>query len=574
MIDLATWIGPLVHPETRHSVGRGWLFWARCLCGLVLATVAISAGWFWWFYLQVEPSFRPDGLLRGTLVALEGIELTVALIMAPAVLGGTLAAEKARGTLGMLLIARVSAYEIVAARLVSRLCQVLILLAAGLPLLLLVAGLLRMGIGEQVLLVLLPAAVTFGAGGVAIAASTMARRARDALLAVYLLGLALVCGPPLVASLLWTMRLDSFAGLNPFSSLGPLIWSGDVAPALISIAWWCGLGVAGTAWAALRLRPVYLRQISGEGPGRSARRVSRLPAMEDAPMLWKELHIERIRAFGRMARFLGWLVALLLAGGTLWLVGIIEWHRWIRPDRTAADWGVTLLRHLMSGVAWPLCWLIQWAVGLRAAVTVAQEREQATWDAILASPLEGREIIIPKVCGSLYALRWLFVVVLAAWTISMAYGAMSPRDYALYLSQTLVVSAFMAVIGVWSSLVSSTTTRAMTITLGVWLAASAATAAVAGLLAMLLLLVACYIWLLMANLGLWEFTTRSFFALAELTGIAFYVTRLVSYAVAAIAAAIYLRVEFDQLAGRGSNNQPPRIRVHSSVRPGMSRRNQ
>ncbi|MBI3468165.1 MAG: hypothetical protein HY000_34605 [Planctomycetes bacterium] len=514
---------------------------------------SICAGWFWWFYVQVEPSFRPDGLLRGTLIGLEAIELTVALIMAPAVLGGTLAAEKSRGTLGMLLIARVSAYEIVAARLISRLCQVLTLLAAGLPLLLLVAGLLRQSLWEQMLLLLLPAAVTFGAGGVAIAASSMARRARDALLAVYLLGIVLISGPPLLAALVWTLPLEWIAGLNPFSSLVPLIWHGDPAPAWMTIGWWCGMGAAGTTWAAVRLRPAYLRQISGEGAGRSARRVAQRPPVADAPMLWKELHIERMRAFGRVARGLGWLVGLLVAGATLWLVGTIEWHRWVRPDRTAADWGVTLLRHLMSSVAWPLCWLIQWAVGLRAAVTVAQEREQATWDALLASPLDGREIIAPKIRGSLYALRWLLIVVLAAWTISLAYGAMRPRDYAFYLTQTVVVSGFMAVIGVWSSLVSSTTTRAMTLTLGLWLAASAATAAVAVLLAMLFWLIAWYVWLVMINLGTSDFSPQGFGRLAELTAIAFVATRLVSYLAAGIAAAVYLRVRFDYLAGRGSH---------------------
>ena len=74
-------------------------------------------------------------------------------------------------------------------------------------------------------------------------------------------------------------------------------------------------------------------------------------------------------------------------------------------------------------------------------MTVAQEREQATWDALLASPLEGRELIIPKIAGSLYALRWLFIVVPAAWTISLAYGAMRPSDYAFYLSGGLLTSA-------------------------------------------------------------------------------------------------------------------------------------
>jgi hypothetical protein len=207
-----------------------------------------------------------------------------------------------------------------------------------------------------------------------------------------------------------------------------------------------------------------------------------------------------------------------------------------------------------------LCWLIQWAVGLRAAVTVAQEREQATWDALLASPLDGREIIVPKIRGSLYALRWLLIVVLAAWTISLAYGAMSAGDYALYLTQTVVVSGFMAVIGVWSSLVSSSVTRAMILTVGLWLAASAASATVGGLLAMLFWLVSWYIWLTMINLGFSDYSMQGFGRLAEWTVIAFVATRLASYLATAIAIAVYLRIRFDLLAGRASDGQPPRIR--------------
>ena len=33
--------------------------------------------------------------------------------------------------------------------------------------------------------------------------------------------------------------------------------------------------------------------------------------------------------------------------------------------------------------------LIQWAIGLRAAVAISSERERGTWDALLTSPLEG-----------------------------------------------------------------------------------------------------------------------------------------------------------------------------------------
>ena len=116
--------------------------------------------------------------------------------------------------------------------------------------------------------------------------------------------------------------------------------------------------------------------------------------------------------------------------------------------------------------------LIQWAVGLRAAVAISSERERGTWDALLTSPLEGPEIVRAKLWGSLHALRWLFVAAFVAWTIAALGGAMSWRDYAESVIGTVIVAAFMAAVGVRTSLSAATATRAMAITLGVWLGAS------------------------------------------------------------------------------------------------------
>ena len=66
--------------------------------------------------------------------------------------------------------------------------------------------------------------------------------------------------------------------------------------------------------------------------------------------------------------------------------------------------------------------LIQWAVGLRAAVSISSERERGTWDALLTSPLDGREIVRGKLWGSLYALRGLILAAFLAWALAAAAG--------------------------------------------------------------------------------------------------------------------------------------------------------
>jgi hypothetical protein len=141
----------------------------------------------------------------------------------------------------------------------------------------------------------------------------------------------------------------------------------------------------------------------------------------------------------------------------------------------------TLLSIAVGGSVPFVGWLIQWGVGLRAAVAIASERERGTWDALLTSPLEGREIVRAKLWGSLHALRWLFVATVLAWTVAVASGALSWDDYAGALIGTGVIATFLAAVGVRTSLAAATATRAMAITIGVWLGARVVVAILAGI---------------------------------------------------------------------------------------------
>ena len=114
-------------------------------------------------------------------------------------------------------------------------------------------------------------------------------------------------------------------------------------------------------------------------------------------------------------------------------------------------------------------WLLQWAIGLRAAVSIASERERATWDALLMSPLEPREIVRAKVFGSLYALRWMVAAMILAWTLALVVGAVSIHEYVVWIAGNTVAGALMAAIGVRCSLSLPTATKAMTWTIALWL---------------------------------------------------------------------------------------------------------
>jgi hypothetical protein len=119
---------------------------------------------------------------------------------------------------------------------------------------------------------------------------------------------------------------------------------------------------------------------------------------------------------------------------------------------------------------WLSC-LIQWAIGLRAAVSISSERERGTWDALLTSPLDGGAIVRGKLWGSLYALRGLVVAAFVAWGLAAAVEAVAVKDAVGWGGGVVVVGAFMAAVGVRTSLACQTATRAMALTIGVWLGA-------------------------------------------------------------------------------------------------------
>src|SRR5207249_6384661 len=89
VMNLATvLLGPLVVPECRRSAARGWPIVARTLAALLAALVTLWVVWFWWFSQTFDAGYSPFSALRGGLIALEGMAVTVALVLSPAVLAG------------------------------------------------------------------------------------------------------------------------------------------------------------------------------------------------------------------------------------------------------------------------------------------------------------------------------------------------------------------------------------------------------------------------------------------------------------------------------------------------------
>ena len=323
-------------------------------------------------------------------------------------------------------------------------------MAAGLPVLIWFAALCELGPIALAMLLLLPAAVAFGGGALALAVSTVARTARDALLIVYLCEFLFLLAPLFAGRLSARVR-QWIEPLNPYQAIRPLVEFQDVGPALMTIGLWTLIGALGCAWAAWRLRPSFLSSM--DEPRRRWRlfRRSRSPVLADRPMLWKELYVEQVMAFGRIVKWLGILVVAAFSGTSLFLAGLYAWRSWFDPDPEQSQWALAFLTDWL-GWSWLTAWLIQWALGLRAAAAITTERQRGTWDALLVSPLEAREILWAKIYGSIYGLRGLLAALVLAWSAGLICGAMTIGAFIELLAQTLLIGGFMLTAGIAFSL--------------------------------------------------------------------------------------------------------------------------
>jgi ABC-type transport system involved in multi-copper enzyme maturation permease subunit len=541
-------LGPLAGPECRRATSRGWLILVRALAALAILGVALIVVWYWWINQQIDLQYLPYAELRVGLAIIEGMAVTIALVMGPALLAGTIAGEKERGTLGLLLTTRVSAREIVTARLAAKWLQVAMVLLASAPALILLGALAGLSLAAQALLGALPLAVALGGGGLAVAASTVSRRSRDALLGVYLLDMLFLLVPLASYRGWFPPVLEWLAALNPYGSMSRLVWREETAPALVSVSLWLALGLGGVALASWRLVPSCLAALDGATVRKRGTRRGWVPPLDDRPMLWKELYIERVGTLGRFGRWLGIVLVAGLGGGSAALAAVYAWSLLVRPDPAWAQWASESLTLGIGHSGMFIAWLIEWAVGLRAAVAIASERERGTWDALLTSPLSGREIVWGKLAGGLYALRWVFAAALFAWTAALGCGAMDLGAYAALVAGTLAIGAFMAAVGVRTSLSASTAARAMSWTIAVWLVAHVVVAIIAGIVIGLVALLCLTAWAAAARLGLVVWSAGPWFPISM--SLAWPLTTNAIYVLATVILVGDTSLRFDRIAGR------------------------
>jgi ABC-type transport system involved in multi-copper enzyme maturation permease subunit len=480
-------LGPVFFYDLIRTARRGRYVLLRCGYAGLLAFVLFWMAWLSLWRVDARggiPANRMTNLAETFFTTFIFIQFGAIMLFTPGYVAGAIAEEKERRTLEYLLATDLRNREIVLGKLASRLLNLTLLILTGLPILSFLE--LMGGVDPNLLLSVFVATglTMLSLAALSILASTLVKRARDAIVLTYLgmvaylvfsaLSLLLLQPSWNVAAipLTWgesplTVRdlVDWLTAGNIFVLWGKLqngIFQHkpleDLLPQLMrNYAIFHGLMAAAcSVWAVTRMRPLALRQMHDETRRRSWRiQFWRRPRVGQSPMVWKEVIAER----GMRLHWLGWAFGLTLFVASFVPVAFILFNRWTR-GRLAEEMNIWV-RIIGTGVA---CLLLL-GVAVRAATSISSERDRQTWDSLLTTCLDSDAILGGKWLGSLLSMRlgWAWLGLICV--VGLATTGLHPVAVPVLLLAWFVYAAFVAGVGLWFSMTARTTLRSVIYTL-------------------------------------------------------------------------------------------------------------
>ncbi|MBV9126398.1 MAG: ABC transporter permease subunit [Planctomycetes bacterium] len=434
-------------------------------------------------------------------------QLLIILIATPALAASAITEEKTRGTLQYLLTADLRPGEIILGKLLGRMAQVALLILAGLPWLCFLGvfgGLSPVLLLAVVGLTILP---VFALGAASLLASVWTRQTRSAVLGLYSIGglaLLLFAG---VHSLHQTVTsamaggasgglgealLDQADGLlnllNPIYVLEPG-WGGNQWAELGlrlggAVLAWGGLGAVCLGLAVWRLRPAYIRQLEGAGKKKKTHWwLARRSEVGTDPIRWKARQVEGVAPLAVLQYIPRWLGMTLVFLATVWYSGASVLahlpNQFSGAHLVRLVWnldlaGLLAVLNSLTGaeedfliLALVVVFLASLVVGIRCSGAISGERENQTWEALLLTPLETRQLIRGKLWGILGATYpYLLAYAVPALLLSLLGGWLSFFWVVLGLAMTWLAMFYLGSAGLWCSVRSRTSWRALLGTLG------------------------------------------------------------------------------------------------------------
>lgn len=370
----------------------------------------------------IQASRMPE-VAKSVTTTVVWLQFLAAQGLAVILLSSAVSEELRKGTLNVLLTTPVTGVQIVVGKLLSRMLQVLVLLAMSLP----VLAILRLFGGVPWEFVLAGGCITLTtalwAGSLSLWLSTHCRHGNQAISLTVVLTLFLFVLPSAVLSGLhsWGL-LNSYVGfgtvvvragnlLSPFHALFEMttsLWSPGAGRTGTIPSWvWNSLIMLGLASVLLtltvrRIRTAAMTRMSGEKKtswmlacsavgrllgrrGGKARAARPIRHVKGSPITWKET---------RRGLLYGWSVSDIVICVLVLAVSII-------PMIMSSIAGSEASAALGMFLAWVLAVLVLLRLAAECAGSVPREREARTWPILLTTVLEDRQIVSGKIKAAL-----------------------------------------------------------------------------------------------------------------------------------------------------------------------------
>jgi ABC-type transport system involved in multi-copper enzyme maturation permease subunit len=444
--------GPLFTREVLTAPRQWQHFLLRAGCVAAFAVLLYTAGQATFGFQKVRNV--GDVARFGSYVFSLAAFLQLSLVMAAALLfsANTIAQEKDRRTLILLLMTDLHSRELVLGKLLGSFLPVMTLIAVSLP----VLCFIRLLGGVTLPQVLWLQALCVAAGLAAASWGTLVAYWREKTfqtLAVSVLGAVLFLGLVELAAAV----LGDEAGigrtiglLNPLRALGellhPLARQPEVAQPAISavqpVAALAALAAALVVVATLRVRVwnpsrAMYEQVR-DSAAAEARTRSRHRGIWSNPVIWREICT---RAYGRRM--------LVVKGAYFVLAGLLALWVWREPPGS----GLVLGMISRSGAAFALLTVVGLLLLSAQAVTaLTSERDGQTLELLLVTDITAREFVFGKLGGILYNSKEVLLAPLLFLATYAAQGALSVEDFVYLLLGLATLASFCAMLGLHAGL--------------------------------------------------------------------------------------------------------------------------
>jgi len=421
----------------------GWelLRVSRRTAALAVGRFAFGAALLGVMWLIYSAGFRQEDVLKGDATEIAKklqrfaetfsltffiVQLTLVLLLTPIFVAGSVFEERETRSGEVLLTTDLTRREVFYGKFLARVVQVMMVVAAGMP----VLALTLLWGGVAIEFILIGYAATFfcilSSGAIAASVAGSSETLREAVLKAYayILVFDVLIFPASPFLLIPMASNHSAMGLG----CGVVFLPVQIIITIVSLAH----GLRWLRLAMLRQR----RRVTAELAEQMAKR--KPPVAQEDPLVWKE-------------RYVGGLTEMVATTSWMSAVGILV--------------AVTLLVFLASnhlGAGWVAAFVIPFvllaaatSIGLGASGGVARERQRNTLIDLFMLPGGRRDILRAKLIGAVWAGRW-FVLAAAALLLLAPIGGTPLVAVPLLAVAGAAYLMFAAALGLWLSVRSRT----------------------------------------------------------------------------------------------------------------------